>query len=72
MHDVDNHQSGLASCSLCLSVLDDDRWIVVEQAIAELRSFETPTPPRLGPGICDACADALRRLRTRDIEAVAA
>jgi len=62
----------LPACSLCLSVLDGDHWVVAEQAIAGLRSFASPAPPRLGPGICDACADAIRRLRTRDVEAVAA
>jgi hypothetical protein len=62
----------VTACSLCLSVLDADRWVVVETAIADLRTFEASAPPRLGPGICDACADAMRRLRARDVEAVAA
>jgi hypothetical protein len=62
----------LPACSLCLSVLDGERWVVVEEAIADLRSFAAPAPPRLGPGVCDACADAIYRLRARNVGAVAA
>jgi hypothetical protein len=54
------------SCSMCLGVRDGSRWIDAEAAIRSSRSFEHDSAPRLQPGLCDQCADAiaLRRAHT--------
>jgi hypothetical protein len=47
-------------------------WVEPEDVITELRSYELETPPRLLPGVCDACADAILDRRARLEETVAA
>jgi hypothetical protein len=49
----------LTTCSLCLRVRRGSGWIEAERAIGELRSYDLAEPPRLAPGLCDACVDSL-------------
>ena len=62
----------LITCSVCLRVLRSSEWIEAERVIREIRSFELVAPPPLLAGICDSCADAIRRRRTRAVEVAAA
>jgi hypothetical protein len=62
----------LITCSVCLRVLRSSEWIDAEHVIREIRSFELETPPPLLAGMCDSCADAIRRRRTRAVEVAAA
>jgi hypothetical protein len=62
----------LVTCSLCLRVRRASAWVEPEDVITELRSYELETPPRLLPGVCDACADAILDRRARLEETVAA
>ena len=55
----------LVTCSLCLRVRRSSEWLEAERVIRELRSFELVSPPRLEPGVCDDCADAIFARRTR-------
>ena len=61
----DVESTGLIVCSVCLRVLDGSTWIEAERAIATLRSFELPAPPRLGPALCERCTESIRRRRAR-------
>jgi hypothetical protein len=47
-------------------------WVEPEALITELRSYELDTPPRLLPGVCDDCADAIFDRRARTEEVIAA
>jgi hypothetical protein len=40
-----------------------EEWIAAEEAIREARTFERSTPPRLLPGLCDDCFDAIAARR---------
>ena len=62
----------LVTCSLCLRVRRGSDWVDPEDVIAELRSYELESPPRLWPGVCDDCADAIFDRRARLDEPVAA
>lgn len=62
----------LVTCSLCLRVRRGSAWIEAEAVITELRSYELDVPPRLLPGVCDDCADAILLRRARTAEAIAA
>ena len=62
----------LVACSLCLRVQRSSGWVEAEDVIRELRSYEFPAAPRLRPGMCDACADAILGLRARPVETIAA
>jgi hypothetical protein len=62
----------LVTCSLCLRVRRGSAWVEPEDVITELRSYDLETPPRLLPGVCDACADAILDRRARQEETVAA
>ena len=62
----------LITCSVCLRVLRSSEWIEAERVIREIRSFELEALPPLLAGICDSCADAIRRRRTRAVEVAAA
>jgi hypothetical protein len=62
----------LLVCSLCLSVQRGSAWVEAEDVIRELRSYEFPAAPRLRPGMCDACADAILGRRARPVETIAA
>jgi hypothetical protein len=42
-------------CGWCNRASVDGRWMEVEDAVAALRLFERPKPPRASHGICDAC-----------------
>jgi len=53
----------VVACSLCLSVLRDGGWVEAEEAIRELRSYESPVPVPLEGGLCDKCADRVRARR---------
>jgi hypothetical protein len=61
----------LVTCSLCLRVRRASAWVAPEDVIAELRSYELETPPRLLPGVCDDCADAIFDRRARIEEVIA-
>ena len=60
---VDMEATRLTVCSVCLDVLDGATWIEAERAIASLRSFALPAPPRLEAALCDRCAELIRRRR---------
>ena len=62
----------LLACSLCLRVQHGSAWVEAEDVIRELRSYEFPAAPRLRPGMCDACADAILGRRARPVETIAA
>jgi hypothetical protein len=62
----------LVSCSICLRVLRGSEWIEAERAIRALRSYELAAPPRLEPGLCDACAESISRRRARVGASIAA
>jgi hypothetical protein len=62
----------LIACSLCLRVQRGSAWVEAEDVIRELRSYEFPATPRLRPGMCDACADAILGRRARRVETLAA
>ena len=53
------------TCSICLRVRDEDRWIDAGTAIRGSRSFEHDSAPRLGHGVCEHCADAIAVRRDR-------
>jgi hypothetical protein len=53
----------VVACSLCLSVLHDGVWVEAEEAIRELRSYESPVPIALEAGLCDECSDRVRARR---------
>jgi hypothetical protein len=46
--------------------------VVPAEVIAQLRSYELDTPPRLLPAVCDGCADAILDRRAQTEEAIAA
>jgi hypothetical protein len=56
------HESVVA-CSLCLRALRDGVWVEAEEAIRELRSYESPVPVPLEAGLCDECSDRVRARR---------
>jgi hypothetical protein len=64
-------RNGLVACSICLRVLRGSEWIEAERVIRTLRSYELEAPPRLGPGVCDVCAESIvsRRARVRRLQA---
>src|SRR5256885_14713781 len=62
----------LVACSLCLRVRRDSAWVEPEDVITELRSYDLEAPPRLLPGVCDDCADAIFDRRAGIEEAIAA
>jgi hypothetical protein len=62
----------LVTCSLCLRVRRGSDWVEPEDVITELRSFDLAAPPRLLPGVCDDCADAIFDRRAQLDEQVAA
>jgi hypothetical protein len=64
--------TNLVTCSVCLRVRRGSAWIEPEDVITALRSYELESPPRLLPGICDDCADAIFDRRARSEDAVAA
>jgi hypothetical protein len=57
-------ETALTACSICLRVQRGSEWVEAEAVIAETRSYELDAPPRLGPGMCDACADRVLGRRT--------
>jgi hypothetical protein len=56
-------QLAVVACSLCLSVLYEGAWVEAEEAIRELRSYESPVPVALEAGLCDTCADRVHARR---------
>ncbi len=47
----------LKICAWCARMpLDDNRWVEVEEAVAELQLLEAAEVPRLSHGICGQCA----------------
>jgi hypothetical protein len=46
-------------------------WIEADAVIAQLRSYELDTPPRLLPGVCDDCVDAILDRRAQAEGAIA-
>lgn len=53
----------VVACSLCLDVLRDGVWVEAEEAIRELRTYESPVPIPLEAGLCDECSDRVRARR---------
>ncbi len=49
----------LAMCSWCKSVLAEQTWVEVEQAVIQLRLFATHAMPRISHGICPDCSKRL-------------
>lgn len=62
----------LTTCSLCLRVRHDGRWLDAEQVIRETRSYELAAPPRLRAAVCDECAESIFTRRVQADEPVAA
>jgi hypothetical protein len=62
----------LVTCSLCLRVHRGSAWLEAEKVIRELRSYELSAPPRLKPGVCEPCAEAILGRRARVAETIAA
>ena len=58
-----SHSVSFTTCSVCLDVMRGEEWIAAEEAIREARTFERSTPPRLLPGLCDGCFDAIEERR---------
>jgi hypothetical protein len=58
-----SHPVSFTTCSVCLGVMRGEEWIAAEEAIREARTFERSTPPRLLPGLCDDCFDAIAERR---------
>lgn len=71
-HGSRDHHTDLVTCSLCLRVHRGSAWLEAENVIRELRSYELAAPPRLKPGVCDPCAEAILGRRARVAEAIAA
>ena len=65
-------ETELVTCSLCLRVRRGSAWIEADAVIAQLRSYELDTPPRLLAGVCDDCADAIFDRRAQTEGAIAA
>jgi hypothetical protein len=53
-------QLSLAVCSICLRAQHGSEWIGSGELIRRLRTFEHAVVPRLGPALCDRCAEAIR------------
>jgi hypothetical protein len=62
----------LTTCSLCLRVRRDGKWLDAEPVIREIRSYEHDSPPRLRGTVCDDCAESIFSRRAQSDEAVAA
>jgi hypothetical protein len=58
-----SHPGSFTTCSVCLGVMRGEEWIAAEEAIREARTFDRSTPPRLLPGLCDDCFDAIAARR---------
>jgi len=54
---------GVHTCSVCLRVELHGTWLEAEDAIRELRTYETPVAPRLRHGLCPRCEDAIAHRR---------
>ena len=52
----------LRACAWCERIHLDE-WVRAETAIARLRTFEWPQPPKFTHGICDDCLRTLLRAR---------
>ena len=62
----------LVACSVCLRVRKDGRWIEVDEAIRQLRTFESEQVVRLAGALCDRCEAELRLRRQSGSEELAA
>jgi hypothetical protein len=65
-------QLDLVTCSLCLRVRRGSQWMQAELVIRETRSYELAVPPRLLPGVCQACAGSIFGRRMQTAHAIAA
>ncbi len=65
-------QLDLVTCSLCLRVCRGSEWMQAELVIRDTRSYELATPPRLLPGVCEACAESIFGRRMQTAHAIAA
>jgi hypothetical protein len=56
------------TCSVCLRVRRGSEWKQAELVIRDTRSYELAAPPRLLPGVCEACAESIlgRRMQIAD------
>jgi hypothetical protein len=62
----------LTTCSLCLRVRRDGKWLDAERVIREFRSYELDSPPRLRGTVCDDCAESIFSRRAQSDQSVAA
>jgi hypothetical protein len=67
---ADGTDEFLTLCSWCQRVRVDDRWFLLEDAVAFLRLLERRTLPSISHGMCDLCyreidADLKRRARLK-------
>jgi hypothetical protein len=65
-------QLDLVTCSLCLRVHRGSEWMQAELVIRDTRSYELAAPPRLLPGVCEACAESIFDRRMQIADAIAA
>ncbi len=49
----------LSMCSWCKSVLAEQAWVEVEEAVRQLRIFASDAMPRISHGICPDCSKRL-------------
>lgn len=49
----------LSMCSWCKSVLAEQTWVELEEAVRQLRLFATDAMPRISHGICPDCSKRL-------------
>jgi len=63
---------GMVTCSRCLRVERGSSWVEAEEIIKELRTYELVDPPRLRPGVCDHCAEAIAAARAASAHPLAA
>ena len=66
------HKAAFAVCSICLRVRRGGEWVEATDVIREIRSYEFPVPPGLGPGVCDLCAEPILRRRAEAEQGLAA
>lgn len=57
-------QRALSMCSWCKSVLAEQAWVEVEQAVKQLRLFAADAMPRITHGICPDCSKRLLSLES--------
>ena len=54
---------GVPTCSLCLRVELNGTWVRADDAIRQLRTYESSVPPRLRAVLCPLCEEEIVRRR---------